>query len=118
TIYGRHGTLWLSGSDVIVHSPEKQIAGATPLTWNGYQNCYNVTYEKDNASEGLVEHFVDCIRGLAKPTCGGQQQLHLHEILFKGYEAARNGRAQDLETTYAPWHRIDPMFHDTRSRLI
>src|ERR1051325_10964976 len=68
--------------------------------------------------EGLINHFVDCILGLAKPTCGGRQQLHVHEILFKGYEAAGTGRAQDLETTFTPWHQISPAFLDTRSRPI
>jgi predicted dehydrogenase len=118
TIYGRHGTLWLSDSDVIIHSPEKKISGATPITWGNYKNCYSVPYKRDQPSEGLIEHFVDCIRGLAQPTCGSHQQLHLHEILFKGHEAARSGRTQDLETTFTPWHRIDPVFHDTRSRPV
>lgn len=108
TIYGRHGTLWFSGGDIIIHSPEKEIAGATPITWGGYKNCYNVPYIRDQPSEGLIEHFVDCIKGSAEPTCGGKQQLHLHEILFKGYQAARTGRTQELETTFMPWNRIDP----------
>lgn len=118
TIYGRHGTLWLTGSDVIIHSPEKEISGATRATWNGYDNCYTIPYNKEQRSEGLVEHFVDCIKRRAQPTCGGQQQIHVHEILFKGYEAARSRRTQDLESTFTPWHSLDPNFYDTQSRNI
>lgn len=118
TIYGRHGTLWLTSSDTVIHSPGKQIVGTTPTTWGGYENCYRVPYDSDQNTEGMLEHFIDCIKGLAQPTCGGRQQLHTHEILFKGYEAARGGRTQDLETAFTPWHRIDPTFHDTRSKAV
>lgn len=116
-IYGRHGTLWISGNDVVIHSPEKVIPEATPATWGNYKSCYRVAVKKME-NEGLLDHFVDCIEGRAQPTCGGQKQLHVHEILFKGYEAARSGRTQELETTFTSWHHIDPAFHDTRSRLI
>ena len=71
---------------------------------------------KDPQNEGLIDHFVDCIEGKAQPTCGGLQQLHVHEILFKGCEAARN--AQVPETTFTPWHAIEPSVNDTRSRVI
>jgi len=117
-IYGRHGTVWISNDDVVVHSPEKAIAGAEPVTWNSHSDCYRIPFTpvKDIAQEGLVDHFADCIQGRAQPTCGGQQQLHVHEILFKGYDAARAGMAQELTTTFTPWHNIDPAFFDTRSR--
>ncbi|MBI4166689.1 MAG: Gfo/Idh/MocA family oxidoreductase [Acidobacteria bacterium] len=119
-IYGRHGTLWLSGNDVVIHSPERAMPGAKPVTRESYKGCYRLPVKalEDIRDEGLVGHFVDCIEGLRQPTCGGQQQLHVHEILFKGYEAARSGRAQELETSFTPWHRIDPSFHDPRSRPI
>jgi predicted dehydrogenase len=118
TIYGRHGTLWLSGNDLIIHSPEKAIPGGTRTTWGSYTDCFNVPYDKHPKTEGSVDHFVNCIKGSAQPTCGGEQQLHAHEILFRGYDAARSGTTQQLETTFKPWHRIDPAFHDTRSRPI
>lgn len=116
-IYARHGALWLSGSDVIIHSPRRPIPGAASLTWNGQESCYRIPF-KPSPNEGLIEHFVDCIEGKSQPTCGWEQQLHVHEILFKGYEAARSGQAQTLQTTFTPWHRIDPEFLDTRSRFI
>ncbi|MFC4312971.1 Gfo/Idh/MocA family protein [Steroidobacter flavus] len=118
TIYGRHGTLWLSDGDIIIHSPERKISGGTPMTRGAYERCYSIPYKKDQRTEGLLEHFVDCIKGVTQPTCGGQQQLHLHEILFRGYDAARSGQVQTLETTFTPWHSVDPTFHDTRTRPI
>lgn len=119
-IYGRQGSVFLPDEEMIVHSPEKPIAGAAPLTWMGNKHCYRVpVYQpKDPKNEGLIDHFVDCIQGLAQPTCGGPQQLHVHEILFKGYEAARTGQAQELVTTFTPWHQIDTAFSDTRSHPI
>jgi predicted dehydrogenase len=119
-IYGREGTLWISNNDVIVHSPNRSIGGGEAMTWNGYSSCYRIPVKplQNIRNEGLIDHFVDCIQGLSEPTCGGQQQLHVHEILFKGYEAGRSGRVQELETTFTPWHHIDPSFHDTRSRAV
>jgi predicted dehydrogenase len=121
-VYGRQGTLWLTGfgSEVIIHSPLRPIPDAAELTWNGIEHCYRLPAKNvsDIKDEGLIEHFVDCIDGKAKPTCGGEQQLHVHEILFKGYDAAQTGQAQTLETTFTPWHSIDPAFYNTRSRPV
>lgn len=119
-IYGRQGALFLAGKDVIIHSPKKPVPGAEPLTWNGRADCYRVPIKPipNITGEGLIDHFADCIQGRATPTCGGPQQLHVHEILFKAYASARTGRAQELETTFTPWHKIEPSFMDTRSRAI
>jgi predicted dehydrogenase len=116
-IYGRQGTVWMSGDGTIVHSPTRVMAGAEPITWRGQANCYRLPAKKpqDPPNEGLIDHFVDCMEGRAKPTSGGEQQLHVHEILFKGYDAARTGQAQELTTTFTSWHPIDPSFDDTRS---
>jgi predicted dehydrogenase len=117
-IYGRQGSVFMGGDGTIVHSPGRAIVDAETLTWRGITDCYRIpAYKpKDPQNEGLIDHFVDCIQGVRQPTSGGQQQLHVHEILFKAYEAARSGVAQELETTFTPWHTIDPSFHDTRSR--
>jgi predicted dehydrogenase len=120
-IYGRHATMIISGGDeVVIHSPDRPIQGAEAITWRGEKNCYRLPVKPipNITGEGLIDHFVDCILGLAVPKCGGAQQLHVHEILFKGYEANRTGRAQELTTTFRPWHAIDPSFLDTRSRPI
>ena len=28
------------------------------------------------------------------------------------------GRTQEVQTTFTPWHTIEPVFHDTRSRFV
>lgn len=121
-IYGRHGTLMIDvpSGDVVIHSPQRPIEGAEPLTWRGQKDCFRLAVKAmpNVTGEGLIEHFIDCIQARAQPTCSGIQQLHVHEILFKGYEAVRTGRTQELETTFTPWHKIDPSFHSTRSRPI
>jgi predicted dehydrogenase len=129
-IHGRHGTLWLGGDGLVIHSPERPVPGGEGVDWLGHASWvkpspsslrrYRVPVPEldDIANEGLVEHFVDCIEGSARPTCGGEQQLHVHEILFKGYESVRTGRAQELKTTFTLWHDVDPGFHDTRSRYL
>jgi predicted dehydrogenase len=119
-IYGRHGTLiaGVFGDEVVIHSPRRPIAGAEAFSWYGHEDCYRPSLKPmaHADGEGHIDHFVDCIRGRSQPTCGGRQQLHIHEILFKGYEAARTGCTQELKTTFTPWHSIDPGFFDTRSR--
>jgi len=119
-IYGRHGALWFSDAEVVVHSPNRPIPGIEKTTWRGYSDCYPIPFTpmQDISQEGLVDHFIDCIKGVRKPTCGAQQQLHVHEILFKGVEAAHTGRLKDLETTFSPWHSIDQAFYDTRSQSV
>jgi predicted dehydrogenase len=121
-IYGRHGTLLTSvfGGEVVVHSPERPIDGAEPMAWHGQKDCYRPRLKSlpNITGDGHIDHFVDCIQKLAQPTCSGLQRLHVHEILFRGYEAARSGRTQELKSTFTPWHKIDPAFHDTRSRPI
>jgi hypothetical protein len=66
----------------------------------------------------LVDHFIDCILGVATPTCGPEQALHIHEVLYKGDESSRSGQTQELKTMFTPWHKIDPAFLDTRSRPV
>jgi predicted dehydrogenase len=118
-IYGRYGALFISSAgDVIVHSPAREIQGAEPLIWNGYSHCYRVpiTPLADSRNEGHIEHFIDCFEEIREPICGWQQQLHVHEILFKAYVAARTHTSQELDTTFKPWHPVDNTFQDTRSR--
>jgi predicted dehydrogenase len=69
-------------------------------------------------NESMIDHFVQSIRTGSEPRCSGRLQLHVHEILFKGYEAAATGRTLDLETTFEPWHHVDPAFYDTRGGFV
>jgi len=114
-VYGRKGTLWLAGGAVVLHSPHRPIPDATPVEWQGFENCYRVTPRQEIPAESMIGHFVTCIHTKRQPNCSGHLQLHVHEILFKGYRAAETGQTQDLETTFTLWHTVPPEFYDTRS---
>lgn len=122
TLYGRKATIFaglFNSDELVVSSPGRPLEGEGPLTHNGFADCYRIPISKpDVAQEGLLEHFIDCVLGLAQPSCGSRRQLHVHEILFKGYEAARSGMAQTLETSFEPRPAIDPALFDTRSKPI
>ena len=118
TIYGRRGTLWLQGGSVVLHSPHAPVEGGEPTEWQGFADCYRVPVPPETPNESIVDHFVECVKTETQPKCSGALQLHVHEILFKGYRSAETGEKQELETTFEPWHPIDPRFHATRDGFI
>lgn len=115
TIYGRKGTLWLGNGQVVLHSPERALLGAEPIDWHGFADCYRVPIRPETPNESILDHFVESIQSGSEPRCNGRLQLHVHEILFRAYEAAETGQTQTLETTFQPWHTVSPAFYDTRS---
>jgi len=117
-IYGRKGTLWLSGGQVVLHSPHAPVEGAEAVEWQGFKDCYRVPVSPGTPNESLIGHFVESIRTGTQPKNNGRLQLHVHEILFRGYEAAATGQTQELETTFEPWHAVDPGFYDTRDGYV
>jgi predicted dehydrogenase len=117
-VYGRKGTLWLSGGQVILHSPGRPVTEGEAVEWQGFPDCYRIPVTPDTPNESIIDHFVESIRAGKEPRCSGRLQLHVHEILFKGYTAAQTGETQELETTFRPWHDVDPSFYDTRSTFI
>lgn len=118
TIYGRKGTLWLGGGQVVLHSPSREVPDAEPVEWQGFQNCYRVPIRPETPNESIIDHFVTSIQTATEPRCNGRLQLHVHEILFRAYQAAETGQTQTLETTFTPWHTASPNFYDTRSGYI
>jgi predicted dehydrogenase len=117
-VFGRHGTLWLSGGQVVLHSPRGPVEGAEPVEWQGFKDCYRVPVPPETSNESIVDHFVQSVRAGTEPKCSGKLQLHVHEILFKGYRAAETGLTQELETRFEPWHAVDPSFYTTREGFI
>lgn len=118
TVYGRKGTVWFTGDRAIVHSPEKAISEGELINWQGFDNCYSIPASSEFADECMIGHFTKCIRDHKEPKCSGHLQLHVHEILFKGYVSAETGITQELETTFTPWNVIDPDFYNTRDGWI
>jgi predicted dehydrogenase len=48
-----------------------------------------------------IMHAVDCIRSGRPPVASGEHAAHVVEIIEKGYEAARTGQTQRLESSFA-----------------
>jgi predicted dehydrogenase len=117
-VFGRKGTLWLDGGNVVLHSPQRPIDGAEKVEWRGFSECYRVPVSPDKPNESMIGHFADSIRNGRQPKCSGPLQLHVHEILFKAYRSAETGEAQRLETTFSPWHEVPPSFYRTREEFI
>jgi predicted dehydrogenase len=117
-IYGRRGTLWLSGGNVIIHSPHQLVAGGEPIEWQNFKDCYRVPIPPDVPNESIMDHFVTSIQDKREPKCSGKLQLHVHEILFKAYRAAETGETQELETMFELWHEVEAGFFRTREGFI
>lgn len=118
TIYGRRGTLWVSGGQVVLHSPGRAPEGCEPIEWQGFADCHRVPIAAETPNETHIDHFVQSIKSGSEPRCSGRLQLHVHEILFKGYLAAETGCVETLETSFTPWHRVEPEFYDTRDGYV
>src|SRR5438093_1092369 len=87
---------------------------AMRIGWQGFKDCYRVTPREQKPGESMIDHFVTCIHTRREPHCSGHLQLHVHEILFKGYRAAETGQTQELETTFPLWHEVPPGVYNTR----
>jgi predicted dehydrogenase len=118
TIYGRKGTIWLTGGQVVVHSPQAAVPGGEPVEWQGFKDCFRVPISPETPNESIIDHFVASIQTGTPPRCDGRMQLHVHEILFKGRDAAATGQTQELETTFDLWHPVSPAFYNTRDRYL
>jgi predicted dehydrogenase len=113
-IYGRKGAVWITSGQVIRHAPHDAPADGEPVEWLGLKDCYRIPISPSTPNESIVDHFVECIKSGTQPRCSGKLQLHVHEILFRGYEAAATGTTQDLTTSFQPWHSRSDSFYDTR----
>jgi len=119
TVYGREGTIALSSDGRTILQYRDRVhrsANAKPVEWRDWEGCVEVPQVA--VTENTVEHFVRCLREGTEPSCSGRRQLHIHEILFKGYDAAREGRTLTLETSFTPWHSLDKRLFDTSSTFI
>jgi len=56
--------------------------------------------ERDNWFTGAVAHMIDCILEDKEPVVSAEHARHVIEIMTKCYDAAREGRTVELETTF------------------
>lgn len=118
-VFGRRGTLFSSAfsGDAVLHSPNRPVPGVDPVEYKGHPDCYPLPLPTGQRFGGL-DVMIDAIEGTREPTWSGDYQLHVNEILFAAYEAARTGTTQELTTTFTPHAPLDPAFYDTRSAAI
>ncbi len=107
-IFGRKGTLNLDalGSPSPDSPPlelykldiEPGLDGwVTPRSWD-----IMLGQQRARLLQGAVaiEHLVDCVRDNQHPVLSAEHARHALEIMLKGIESARSGRAIDLTTTF------------------
>ena len=120
-VFGRRGSLFSNsfGHRAVLHSPGRPVPGATAMEYRGVADCYPLPLPSQEQQRfGGLDLMIDAIEGTREPSWSGNQQLHVHEILFKAYQAARTGTTQVLDTTFEPWKPLDPAFYDTRSGIV
>ena len=69
-----------AGGSVVVHSPQRPIPGGEPVEWHGFKDCYRVAPRPEIRAEGMIEHFVTCIREGREPKCSGNSGRYLRVL--------------------------------------
>jgi predicted dehydrogenase len=94
-VYGTTGTIQMLGDDWDPDGYElwQNAAGAWQL--------YKETTPDWHWTDGL-NHLVHCIETGAKPLVTPEHALHVLEIMLKAQQSGSEGRAVELETTFAP----------------
>ena len=94
-IYGSAGTLQMMGDD---------WAPAGYELWQNNVGAWQVHEDADPRwpwTDGL-RHLVECIQTRQTPIVTPEHHYHALEIMIKTQEAARDGQARDIESTFTP----------------
>jgi predicted dehydrogenase len=90
-----------NGGGVIVTG--RNVEGGEKTLDNLPEMPYRVGPHKDiGEAHGYADimHFVDCIQTGRKPIPSGEHARHVIELMEKGYQAAREGRALEITSTF------------------
>ena len=94
-VYGSTGTIQMLGDDWDPDGHE---------LWQNSAGAWQVYKETDPDwpwTDGL-RHLVECIRGGERPIVTPEQAYHTLEVLLKAQRSGLEGRALDIESTFAP----------------
>ena len=116
-LYGSDGTIQLLGDDWAPQGFE---------VWRNDVGAWQVFYETDPFwpwTDGL-RHAVECIERQTPPVCTPEHAFHVLDIVTKAREAARDGKARTIESSFtAPSFSSAPssvpaahLVHDPRGR--
>jgi UDP-N-acetylglucosamine 3-dehydrogenase len=102
-IYGTEGIIFINPAakmhQIVVYSPERTIAGATKVEYNGMSNCYEPALSSWHGDSVIMHYFAEQIRGGgADARTNALRQRHVIEIIDKLYAASLSGTASKLET--------------------
>ena len=102
-IYGTEGIIFINPAakthQIVVHSPERAIPGATKVEYNGMSNCYEPALGSWQGDSVIMHYFAEQIRGGgADARTNALRQRHVIEIIDKLYAASLSGTASKLET--------------------
>jgi predicted dehydrogenase len=94
-LYGSQGTVQMLGDDWDPNGYE---------LWRNDAGAWQIFPESDADwpwTDGL-RHFVECIREGRRPLITPEHGFHVLEIMLKGQEAGRDGRAREITSTFPP----------------
>jgi len=104
SLYGTEGTIFIdmaaASGNVVVHSPDRPVAGAEPVAFNGMSGCYRPALPAWDLHRDIVQAFADAIAGRRSGADDGTDaahQAHVIEIIEKLYESSRSGTVQRLD---------------------
>ncbi len=104
-LFGTEGTINLLGDDWDPDGYE---------IWQNRAGCWQLFKETNPEwpwTDGL-SHLVECILQGTKPLVTPEHALHVLEVILKALASGRDGRAQELESTF------DPPVFDDRSEAV
>jgi predicted dehydrogenase len=94
-VYGSTGTLQMLGDD---WDPEGYELWQNSV---GAWQLFKETAPDWPWADGL-NHLIECVRGGTRPLVTPEHALHVLEIMLKSQQAAREGRALPIESTFVP----------------
>jgi predicted dehydrogenase len=109
-LYGTKGTLMMLGDDWAPRGYElwQNQVGAWQL--------FNETNPNWPWTDGL-RHMVECIQKGKPPIIRPDHAFHILEIMLKAQEAGRTGRAQEIESTFAPTEFVGDIVRRQEHRI-
>jgi predicted dehydrogenase len=100
-LYGSEGTIQMLGDDWAPQGYE---------LWRndrGHWEVHEETSRQWSWTDGL-RHLVECIDARTRPAIRPEHARHVLEIMLRALESARDGRARELTSTFAPVSFADP----------
>ena len=100
-VYGSQGTIYFGGSPLELYTKKEKELG-----FEGWARPLPTSAKEWRVSDG-IEHFIDCIIEDKEPLISAEHARHVIEIIVKAYQAAKEGKTQDLKTSFTLANEIE-----------